>query len=86
MAFNPVNPNQGAFSADGGFDAYKQQGARAANVLEDAYGRLMDPTSFMNSIMNGYKPSDAYQFQLAQATKEIGNTAAAGGIAGTPLH
>jgi hypothetical protein len=34
--------------------------------------------------MEGYKPSEGYQFQKEQLTKELGNTAAAGGIAGTP--
>jgi hypothetical protein len=43
-----------------------------------------DPTAFINKLMEGYEPSKGYQFQKDQLTKELGNTAAAGGIAGTP--
>jgi hypothetical protein len=45
---------------------------------------INDPTGFINKLMEGYKPSEGYQFQKEQLTKELGNTAAAGGIAGTP--
>jgi hypothetical protein len=45
---------------------------------------MSDPTGFINKLMEGYKPSEGYQFQKEQLTKELGNTAAAGGVAGTP--
>ena len=67
-------------------DPYVQQGQQAQGVLQGQYNQLMNPTSFMDQIMNQYQPSQAYKFQLGDLTGQIGNTAAAGGIAGTPLH
>lgn len=65
---------------------YVQQGQQAQGVLQGQYNQLMSPTSFMDTIMSQYQPSQAYQFQLGDLTSQIGNTAAAGGVAGTPLH
>jgi hypothetical protein len=68
-----------------GYDPYINSGLDASAKTKSQYESLMnDPTAFINSLMEGYKPSEGYQFQKEQLTKELGNTAAAGGIAGTP--
>lgn len=68
-----------------GYDPYVNAGRDASGRTKSKYESLMDdPTSFINKLMEGYKPSEGYQFQKDQLTKELGNTAAAGGIAGTP--
>jgi len=46
---------------------------------------MNDPTGFINKIMEQYKESEGYGFAKDRLTKEMGNTAAMGGIAGTPL-
>lgn len=69
-----------------GYDPYVNAGLDASGRTKNQYESLMsDPTAFMNKLMEGYKPSEGYQFQKDQLTKELGNTAAMGGIAGTPL-
>jgi hypothetical protein len=68
-----------------GYDPYVNAGRDASGKTKTAYEGLMDdPTGFINKLMEGYKPSEGYQFQKEQLTKELGNSAAAGGIAGTP--
>ncbi len=68
-----------------GYDPYVNAGRDASGKTKSAYeGMMDDPTGFINKLMEGYKPSEGYQFQKEQLTKELGNTAAAGGIAGTP--
>lgn len=68
-----------------GYDPYVEAGKDASGRTKSKYEELMDdPTAFINKLMQGYKPSEGYQFQKDQLTKELGNTAAAGGIAGTP--
>lgn len=69
-----------------GYDPYVNAGLDASGRTKSTYEDLMnDPTAFMNKLMEAYKPSEAYGFQKDLLTKEMGNTAAAGGIAGTPL-
>lgn len=68
-----------------GYDPYVNAGLDASGKTKNQYEDLMnDPTGFINKLMEDYKPSEGYQFQKDQLTKELGNTAAAGGIAGTP--
>ncbi len=68
-----------------GYDPYVNAGRDASGKTKTTYESLMDdPTGFINKLMEGYKPSEGYQFQKDQLTKELSNTAAAGGIAGTP--
>lgn len=87
---NPMNEanqylNQIPGVAHQGYDDYINQGKDASGKTKGKYEDLMnDPTGFINKLMEGYKPSEGYQFQKDQLTKELGNTAAAGGIAGTP--
>lgn len=69
-----------------GYDPYVNAGLDASGRTKSQYEDLMkDPTGFINKLMEGYKPSEGYQFQKEQLTKELGNTAAAGGVAGTPM-
>lgn len=69
-----------------GYDPYINAGMDASGRTKSKYEELMsDPTSFINKLMEGYKPSEGYQFQKDQLTKELSNTAAAGGVAGTPM-
>lgn len=68
-----------------GYDPYVNAGKDASGKTKSTYESLMDdPTGFINKLMEGYQPSEGYNFQKEQLTKELGNTAAAGGIAGTP--
>jgi hypothetical protein len=69
-----------------GYDEYINQGKDASGKTKTAYEDMLnDPTGFINKLMEGYKPSEGYNYQKEQLQKELGNTAAAGGIAGTPL-
>lgn len=68
-----------------GYDDYVNAGKDASGKTKTQYESMMnDPTGFINKLMEGYKTSEGYNFQKDQLTKELGNTAAAGGIAGTP--
>lgn len=83
-----ANPylNQIPGVAHQGYDPYINAGADASGKTKSQYEDLInDPTGFINKIMEGYKPSEGYQFQKEQLQKELSNTAAAGGIAGTPF-
>ena len=69
-----------------GYDDYINQGKDAGGKTKSAYEQMMsDPTGFINKLMEGYKTSEGYNFQKDQLSKELGNTAAAGGVAGTPM-
>ena len=68
------------------YDPYITEGRNASGQTNAAYDELMkDPTGFINKLMQNYKTSEGYNFQKNALTSELGNTAAAGGIAGTPL-
>lgn len=69
-----------------GYDPYINAGTDASGKTKGQYESMIDdPTGFINKLMEGYKPSEGYNYQKEQLQKELGNTAAAGGIAGTPL-
>lgn len=69
-----------------GYDPYINSGLDASGRTKNQYEALMsDPTAFINKLMEGYKPSEGYQFQKGQLTKDMSNTAAVGGVAGTPM-
>lgn len=68
-----------------GYDPYVNAGLDASGKTKSAYENMMnDPTGFINKLMENYKTSEGYGFAKDALTKEMGNTAAAGGIAGTP--
>lgn len=69
------------------YDPYIQKGQEAGGMLSEQFQKLMkDPSAFISALQEGYEPSKGYQFKKEQLSRELGNTAAAGGIAGTPYH
>jgi hypothetical protein len=68
------------------YDPFINQGQAAGQKAQSQYDMLLaDPVGFINKLMEGYKPSEGYKFANEELTRGMGNTAAAGGIAGTPL-
>ena len=47
---------------------------------------MNNPGDVMNKIGGGFKESPGYQFQLQQGQNAANNAAAAGGMAGSPMH
>ena len=68
------------------YDPFINQGKDAGNILKDQYGQMLDPSKFMDNIMKNYSMSQGATYKRDQLGRGIGNTAAAGGIAGTPEH
>lgn len=68
------------------YDPFISGGREAGGILKDQYGRMLDPSKFMDEIMKNYKMSEGATYKRDQLGKGIGATAAAGGIAGTPEH
>lgn len=69
-----------------GYDPYVNAGMDAGNQTKGQYEKLInDPADFINQLMKQYQTSEGYNFQKDLLTKELGNTAAMGGVAGTPL-
>lgn len=76
--------NQIPGQAHQGYDPYVTAGQDASGKTKTEYENLInDPTALINKIMSEYKTSEGYNFQKDLLTKELGNTAAMGGIAGT---
>ena len=69
-----------------GYDPYINAGQDASGKTKSQYENMMnDPTGFINKIMEQYKTSEGYGFQKDKLLKEMGNTSAMGGVAGTPM-
>ncbi len=69
-----------------GYDDYINQGKDASGKTKGQYEDLInDPQGFINKLMEQYKESDAYKYQSEKLGKSLSNTAASGGVAGTPL-
>lgn len=69
------------------YDPFIKQGAQAGGVLKDQYGNLInDPGGKLSKIGAGYTQSPGYQWNLNQALNAGTNAAAAGGMAGSPMH
>lgn len=68
------------------YNPFIQGGQQAGNTLQGEYGKMLDPTDFINNIMKNYQESAGAQYQQKQLGQGIGATAAAGGYAGTPEH
>lgn len=70
-----------------GYSNQSMQNASLGNGLNNTYGQMMnDPSSIYNKIGEGYTSSPGYNFALQQALGAINNSAAAGGMTGTPQH
>lgn len=71
------------------YDPYIHAGQQAMGQMqgmEGQYGSMAnDPTGLMSSIGSHYKQSPGYQAALHQALQAAGSSAAAGGMAGTPM-
>lgn len=66
---------------------YVKRGNDAYAGLNNNYTSMMnDPASIYNKIASGYKQSPGYQFALKQAMEAGNNSAAAGGMLGTPQN
>ncbi len=68
------------------YNPFIERGQRAGNQLEGEYGKLLNPTSFIDEIMKHYSLSKGAEYERDELGRGIGATAAAGGIAGTPEH
>jgi hypothetical protein len=68
------------------YDPYINEGRDAAGRLKGEYGKMLDPTTFMDEIMKHYSESQGAKYETDKLGRGIGATAAAGGIAGTPEH
>jgi hypothetical protein len=68
------------------YNPFIQGGQKAGGILEGEYGKLLNPTSFINDIMKNYSESKGAQYEKNELGRGIGATAAAGGFAGTPEH
>lgn len=67
------------------YNQYINTGNQAQNNARWQYEAMLDPKAFLNNLMSGYKTSEGYNFKKDLLTKEMSNTANAGGIAGTPV-
>ena len=69
------------------FDPYNKAGQSQIPGLQEQYGKGMnDPGGLLNSIGANYKQSPGFQFAMQQALMGGNNAAAAGGMAGSPMH
>lgn len=65
------------------YSPYVNRGEEANRQVGDLYKRLaMDPQAFLNEIMQGYKPTEGYQYKSKMAQDAAHNAAAAGGYVG----
>jgi len=67
-------------------DPYEEAGKGALGNLGNIYGEMMgSPGEFLNKIGQHYHQSPGFQFAMHQALMGAANTAAAGGMGGSPL-
>lgn len=65
---------------------YHDIGMGVAPDLQNEYMKLMsDPAAMLEYFMSGYEPSKEYQYKQEQMGQAAANTAAAGGMRGSPL-
>lgn len=69
------------------YDPYINAGKESLGTLKDQYSKLLsNPGEFYNELGEGYKKSPGFDFALKQALGGASNAAAAGGMAGSPMH
>lgn len=69
------------------YDPYIQAGQQALPGLQQQLtGLMQDPTGIMGQIGGQYQASPGYQFAVDQAMRAANQSAAAGGMAGTPAN
>lgn len=69
------------------YQPYINAGNQALPGLQNMYNQMMqDPNAIISRLGAGYQQSPGYQWQLGQGQQAINNAAAAGGMAGSPMH
>lgn len=69
------------------YEPFINAGKNQLPGLEEQYGNLMnDPGAMLNKFGESYQKSPGFDFALQQALQGAGNAAAAGGMAGSPMH
>ena len=69
------------------FDPYINAGKWALPGMQEQFGKLVnDPAAMLNKIGAGYQKSPGFDFAMKQALQGAGHAAAAGGMAGSPMH
>lgn len=69
------------------YSPYMKHGEQTFTPMQQQLSQLLsDPGSRLNQIGMGYKESPGFEFQKQQALQGAGHAAAAGGMAGTPMH
>lgn len=67
------------------YDPYINRGQEAGSVLSKEYGNMaQNPEDVLNQMLTSYQPSAGYKFKQDQLGKAAANTAAAGGMRGSP--
>ncbi len=67
-----------------GYQPFIDQGMQAQGQASGAYQQMLqNPTSFVDQIMQSYKPSQGYQFRQKNSLNAMRNSASSGGFAGT---
>jgi hypothetical protein len=70
----------------GYYEDYINRGGRMGNAAEGQYNQLMnDPGGRLNQIGGGYQQSPGFQASLKNALSSANASAAAGGMAGSPM-
>ena len=65
---------------------YHDIGMSVAPGLQNEYAKLMnDPAAMLEYFMSGYEPSKEYQYKQEHMGQAAANSAAAGGMRGSPL-
>lgn len=71
----------------GYYDPYIGAGQQEMGNLQGQYGQMTgDPGQLMNQLGSGFHDSPGFQFALQQALQGSNHAAAAGGMAGSPMH
>jgi len=66
------------------YQPYIDQGNSSRDILSKQYGQMsQNPADYYNSLYQTYEPSDYYKYNSDQMQKNMTNTAASGGYAGT---
>lgn len=69
------------------YDPYIGAGQQQMGNLQGQYGQMTgDPGQLMNQLGSGFQGSPGFQFSLQQALQGSDHAAAAGGMAGSPMH
>lgn len=68
------------------YDPYVEQGQRVGGAYEGTAGEMaQNPQDYLNALMDSYQESPAFARQRDAALSAMSNSAAAGGMTGTPM-